>query len=261
MNASELFQAGQLDAAAAAAIEEIKADPGDLSRRAFLFAMLCFQGDLDRAGKQLSVLDAQTTQTEAAAYLNLLHAEQARRAVFYQGARPRFFFDPPVRIETYLSALRCLNSGRCDEAFGLLESAEEHRPEFAGTLDGTPFDDFADADDVTRSVIEFYQGRDYYWLPVDQLLRLQIVVPDPVRPRDLLWAPCQVIFKSGEIERGFTPGLYVDSFRAGEDELRLGHSTRFDDVGAGVFRGIGRKQFVAGDADPTPFELKDVSFN
>ncbi len=244
----------------AAAVQEVKDQPGDLSRRTLLFSLLCFQGDLERARKQLTVVDAQSTQTEAAAYLNLLASEESRRQVLHDGALPKFFVDHPARIEKHLTAIRRIKESHFAEAVRLLDEAEEARPEVPGTLNGMAFDDFADANDVTRSVIEFCQGRDYYWVPVDQLLQLQVVLPDPIRPRDLLWAPCQVFFKEDVVQRGFTPVLYVDSFMSQDDALRLGHGTKFDEVGSGVYRGVGRKQFVAGDADPTPLELKDVVF-
>ena len=260
MTANELFQAGRLDEAVTAVVQEVKDQPGDLSRRTLLFSLLCFQGDLERARKQLSAIDSLTTQTDAAAYLNLLAAEESRRQVFHDGALPKFFVDPPQRIEKSLAAVRRIKEHNFAEAHRLLDEAEAARPEFAGTFNGASFDDFADADDVTRSVVEFFQGRDYYWLPVDQLLQLQVVVPDPIRPRDLFWAPCQVFFKDGKAQRGFTSVLYIDSFQAHDDSLRLGHSTSFHDTGHGVFRGTGRKQFVAGDADPTPLELNDVTF-
>jgi protein involved in temperature-dependent protein secretion len=93
----------------------------------------------------------------------------------------------------------------------------------------------------------------------DQLAHIQVVMPEPVRPRDLYWAPCQVILKSGATQRGFTPVLYVDTWRASAEGVKLGHQTTFTDHG-GVFGGFGRKQFVAGEGDPTVFDLKDVTF-
>jgi hypothetical protein len=42
--------------------------------------------------------------------------------------------------------------------------------------------------------------------------------------------------------------------------LKLGHQTTFNDIGGHIFEGVGRKQFVAGEQDPTPFDLKDVTF-
>jgi type VI secretion system protein ImpE len=261
VNAGELFQAGRLGEAIAAAIQDIKNQPGDLPLRTLLFSLLCFDGDLDRARKQLDVVGNQAALSEAPAYSNMLAAEQARRRVFAEGLRPKFLVDPPPRLEKYIEAIGLVQARKYGHAKNLLDAAEDERVETPGMLNDTPFDDFADADDMTRCVFEFQQGQDYYWVPIEQMAHLQVVVPSPVRPRDLYSAPCQVILKNGMTQRGFTPVLYVDSYRESDPNLKLGHGTEFHDIGGGVYRGTGRKQFVAGEADPTPMDLTDVTFS
>ncbi len=260
MTASELYRAGQLDDAIAAAIQEVKDYPAERSRRTLLFALLCFAGDYERARKQLTAIDAQTTQSDAPAYLNLLKAEETRRQVLENALRPKFFVDPPARLELSLQAICRLKEGNGSEAKTLLDRSDEERPAVAGSLNGEAFDDFADADDVTRSFLEVFVGSDYFWAPFEQLQSLQVVLPDPVRPRDLLWAPCQLFLRDGCAQRGFTPVLYADSRRSNDDSLRLGQGTSFEEMDGGVCRGFGRKQFVAGEQDPTPLDLTDVVF-
>ncbi len=260
MNAVDLFQAGHLTEAIEAAVQEVKDQPGDLSRRTLLFSLLCFSGDLERAKKQLDVLGNQVAMSEAPAYANLITAELARRRVLNEGQRPKFFGLPAPGLEAHLLAITRLAGRQFEEAKQLLDAAEDERPPLTGTCNGVPFDDFADADDITRSIFEFQQGSDYYWVSFGDIIHLQVVLPDPVRPYDLYWAPCQIILKTGETQRGFTPALYVNSYQCPASSLRLGHETQFRDHGHEVHRGTGRKQFVAGDADPTILDLKDVSF-
>ncbi|QDT55808.1 ImpE protein [Caulifigura coniformis] len=259
MTAAELFHIGKLSEAVEAAIAEVKDQPGDLARRTLLFALLSFSGDLERARRQIDVVGNQAALSEAPIYHSLLAAEELRRKVLTEGLRPKFFEEPPARIEKHLQAIGQLAARQFSEAETLLRAAEEERPEFSGELNGTPFDDFADANDVTRSIFEFQQGRDYYWIPCDQLAHVQVVMPEPIRPRDLYWAPCQVILKSGATQRGFTPVMYVNSWQSSTDELKLGLQTTFRDDG-GVYTGFGRKQFVAGEGDPTVFDLGDLTF-
>src|ERR1700692_4357265 len=52
----ELYQAGQLQAAIQALTAEVKANPADGPGRIFLFELLSFAGDWDRAQKQIEVL-------------------------------------------------------------------------------------------------------------------------------------------------------------------------------------------------------------
>lgn len=261
MNAGELFQEGRLQDAIAAAIQQVKDRPEDMSQRTLLFSLLCFEGDLARAKKQLDVVDNQASMSEAPAYLNLLAAEETRRKVFAEGLKPKFFDAPPARLEKHLQAICRYAAGEHAEAHRWLELAEEERPETPGMLNGVAFDDFADANDVTRSFLEFQQGREYYWVPFEQIAHLQVVLPDPARPRDLYWSPCQVILKSGKPQRGYTPALYVTSYQSSDVAYKLGHGTHFNEVASGIYRGSGLKQFVAGDGDPTVFDLKDVTFD
>ncbi len=49
MNASELYEAGQLHEAVEAAISDVKGKPTDITLRYRLAELLCFAGDFDRA--------------------------------------------------------------------------------------------------------------------------------------------------------------------------------------------------------------------
>ena len=49
MNANELFQAGKLQEAIDTQIAQVKANPADQGKRLFLFELLAFAGELDRA--------------------------------------------------------------------------------------------------------------------------------------------------------------------------------------------------------------------
>ncbi len=49
MNATELYRAGKLQEAITAQVAEVKANPTDQGKRLFLFELLVFAGDLDRA--------------------------------------------------------------------------------------------------------------------------------------------------------------------------------------------------------------------
>ena len=57
MTAAELLRTGRLDDAIRTLGDELKASPLDTQRRSFLFELLCFAGQYDRAEKQLGILD------------------------------------------------------------------------------------------------------------------------------------------------------------------------------------------------------------
>ncbi|MGA9389246.1 MAG: virulence protein SciE type, partial [Candidatus Sulfotelmatobacter sp.] len=56
MNGQELYRAGHLNDAIKAVSAEVRDNPTDARRRVFLFELLCFAGEYERADKQLEVL-------------------------------------------------------------------------------------------------------------------------------------------------------------------------------------------------------------
>jgi type VI secretion system protein ImpE len=84
MTARELFQAGKLNEAVQALNAELRSDPTDVRRRTFLFELLCFAGEYDRAEKQLAILAEGNKQADMGAllYRAALHAEVVRQDTF-----------------------------------------------------------------------------------------------------------------------------------------------------------------------------------
>ena len=84
MTAKQLFQAGQLNEAIKALGAEVRDNPADPRRRTFLFELLCFAGEYDRAEKHLHVLAQGNSQAEMGAvlYFSALHAERTRLEKF-----------------------------------------------------------------------------------------------------------------------------------------------------------------------------------
>jgi len=55
-SAKEMLDAGDLRGAIAATTGDVKKNPTDTQRRIFLFELLCFAGDWDRAEKQIEAV-------------------------------------------------------------------------------------------------------------------------------------------------------------------------------------------------------------
>src|SRR5579885_3583659 len=106
MDASELFRTGRLHEAVQAQTQSVKAAPADPNKRVFLFELLAFAGDLDRAGKQLAAVryDEPTRDTTVTLYRLLLEAEGARRRFFRDGEEPTFLADPPDHLRLRIQA-------------------------------------------------------------------------------------------------------------------------------------------------------------
>ena len=64
MDAKQLFESGQLSEAISSLTSQIKSNPTDIGFRTFLFELLCFNGDWDRAVKQLDVISQHDVQLD-----------------------------------------------------------------------------------------------------------------------------------------------------------------------------------------------------
>lgn len=259
MNASELFKKGSLPEAIQAQINEVKASPADQSKRIFLFEMLAFAGDLDRARKQIDAIKYEHLELETAVanYRKLLEAEQARRNLFEGGVRPQFFGEVPHHVELRLQAIQCFRDKRPDEAAKLLQEAQQLSPTILGMLNGKPFNGLRDCDDLFGPVLEVMAGGKYIWVPLDQVESMAI--NPPKFPRDLIWFPArlELLYKGmGEI---FLPVLYPDSYKEADDKLKLGRSTVFSETEPVL--GKGSKLFLAGDDGVPLLEWRELIVN
>src|SRR5579859_7881309 len=106
MNADSLYRAGQLQAAIDEQIQAVKVAPADKGKRLFLFELLAFAGDLDRARRQIDAVTYDELELEAQVhdYKKLLDAEQLRRRLFTESRKPEFFTPPPDHVQLRLEA-------------------------------------------------------------------------------------------------------------------------------------------------------------
>jgi type VI secretion system protein ImpE len=85
-----LYREGKLREAIKALGEELRSNPTDAKRRTFLFELLVFAGEFDRAEKQLDILAGANADAAAGTllYRSALHAERTRQAMFANGETP-----------------------------------------------------------------------------------------------------------------------------------------------------------------------------
>ena len=257
----ELYQAGQLQAAIQALTAEVKAKPADGPSRIFLFELLSFAGDWDRAQKQIEVL-GQAGPNEALAvqvYLANIQAERTRERLFSEGLHPHFLNEPPPYVDRHLDAINRIREGNFAEARVLLDQAEEERPALPGTLNGRPFADFRDSDDVIGPVLELIVKDKYTWLPFEQIRRLEVSPPSKLR--DLVWARAKVEALDGTVGDVYVPALYEGTRRNADDQLRLGRMTAWLPLADDLSRGAGLKAFQVDEDDVALFEARKLEFH
>ena len=230
MTARELFQAGKLDDAIKVLGAELRDKPADAQRRTFLFELLCFAGDLERAEKHLHVLAdrEKDSQLGAVLYFAALHAEKLRREQFAGGQLP----------------------------------AADAAQEVPCKLNGESFDSIVDSDPRIGARLELYAAGAYLWIPFEHIVSIEMEAPK--RLRDLLWAPALVRtgpkFHDKELGEVLIPVLYPDSHAYPNDSVRLGRETHWKDVEGGEPIPMGQKMFLVDGEEFPLLEVRKLEF-
>jgi type VI secretion system protein ImpE len=257
MNAQDHFAAGRLAAAIDAQVQAVKGAPLDGGKRTFLFELLAFAGELDRADKQLAAIGAEATEKgwAASVYQNLLAAEAMRRKVFTGSKRPEVFLPAPDFLTKRMEAIGYLAAGQTAAALTALAASDEAAPMVRGTLNDKPVEGLRDADDLLSPILEVMVLRDYIWVPWSQINELEVQAP--AHPRDLLWAPARLVLSDGEQRRCYLPALYPNTYAAADDAVKLGRMTDWIvPEGEGPVRGVGQHLVVTGESDLGMLEIR-----
>ncbi|MEP6924894.1 MAG: type VI secretion system accessory protein TagJ [Pyrinomonadaceae bacterium] len=250
--AKTLLAANDLDGAIQLAISHVKSKPTDMTARTFLFELLIFAGEFERAEKQLDVLGQQDVNAMIGTqiYRQCIAAERARQKVFTADAVPQFITAQPPYVGLLLDAIRDLRNGNAAQAREKLDRSENDRPANAGKINGTrDFQDFRDYNDLTASVLEVFLKGEYVWLPLENVKKIKIDKPQSLR--DLCWTQATVESVDGTNGEVHLPALYVNSFKHDDKEIRLGKATDWTDATEDIFVGAGARLFwLDGQAQP-----------
>jgi type VI secretion system protein ImpE len=229
MTARELYHAGQLGAAIQALGARLRDNPTDVNGRTFLFELLCFAGEYERAQKHLDVLAGQgpDAATGALLYRAALHADRMRSQLFIQREYPEVHAgDAPV----------------------------------SGILNGQPFESIEDADPRIGPRLEIFAAGQVMWLPLAHIAAVEM--EPPKRLRDLLWPPALVrtgpAFKGTELGEVLMPALSPLSFRHKDDQVRLGRATVWEEQESGDVVPFGQKMFLVDGEEFPILELRHL---
>jgi type VI secretion system protein ImpE len=227
MQARQLFQAGKLDEAIQALGAEVRDNPTDAQRRSFLFELLCFAGQFDRAEKHLVILGTGSREAELGAllYHAALHAERLRQEMFEKESFPQ---------------------------------SDAHI--VGGTINGQAFTTITDADPRIGPRLEVFAAGQYMWLPFEHIDTVRVEAPK--RLRDLLWAPAIVrpaeTFKGLEMGEALIPAIAPLTFRQSDPAVRLGRVTEWVELEDGNQAPVGQKMLLVDDEEFPILELREL---
>ena len=263
MDAKQLFDSGHLQAAISQLTADVKASPRDLRNRIFLFELLCFTGDWQRAERQLDAVaqvsgDA-TVELGIEVYRGILRAEASRRQLFQGESRqPKFLSEPPPYTALHLKALTEIIEQHFDQAETSLKESSALRKNLQGQIDDTHFNDFKDGDDLIAPFLEVIVRADYLWLALEDIVRLEIRPPRTLR--DLLWIPGKVELREQQTIDVFIPVQYYGSSDHAEDPVKLGRMTVWENVGEETNLGKGQRTFLIDGDERSLLEIRKVEF-
>jgi type VI secretion system protein ImpE len=223
-----LYQAGQLSDAIASLSTELRSNPTHAGRRTFLFELLCFAGEYDRAERQLDVIAGGGREAEMGVllYRSALVAERRRSQMF---ERADFPTGPEPRA-------------------------------VSGTLNGQPFTSLTDADPRIGARLELFVAGQYTWLPLEHVA--SVVIEPPKRLRDLLWTPARVLpapdlvgLQLGEV---LIPALTPLAWRHSDSLVRLGRVTNWERLESGTEVPAGQKLLLVDGEEIPILEIRTL---
>ncbi len=229
MTPAQLYEAGRLDDAIAALAGRLRESPLDSRSRTFLFELLCFAGEFDRAEKHLDILadSGPEAQIGAMLYRTALHASRERVEMFETRSFP-LLGDPPASP--------------------------------TGTVNGTPFTTLEDADPRVGARLEVFAAGQYMWIPLKHVARVQ--TEGPTRLRDLLWMPAHITtgpeLRDLDLGEVLLPVVTPLAFRHSDPRVRLGRSADVVTGDEGEAWPEGAKVLFV-DGEPLPLvDLRDL---
>lgn len=228
MTPRDLLQAGKLDEAIDALSVELRDNPTDTRRRTFLFELLCFAGNYDRAEKQLAVVGQGSKEAEMGAllYHSALHAERLRQRMFETRTFP--LTSPPKPV--------------------------------SGTLNGQPFQSLADADPRIGARLELFVAGQYTWMPFEHIASVEMLPPKQLR--DLLWARAIVrpaeSFREMEMGEVIVPAIAPLTWRNADGSVRLGRVTQWEQFDDDSEAPIGQKLLLVDGEEFPILEIREL---
>lgn len=232
MEAHELLKAGKLNDAISTLQTYLVENPSDNQAQTFLFELICFTGDFQRAEQQLRQLVRDShphSESGIARYHSVIRAERERQALFADHKHPRQLVDGG------LSAFR-------------------------GTLNGHEFLSFSDADSRISDKLEIFVDGEYLWIGLSDVRRLRL--PAPRKLRDLLWLPAEITvspsLQAPELEDIWLPMMTPLTWQHPDQEVKLGRVSDWRENQFGDFAPYGIKSYLVDGADVPLAEIREL---
>jgi type VI secretion system protein ImpE len=232
VDAEQLFKAGKLREAISALNAQLRSNPADQRNRTFLFELLCFAGEYDRAEQQLAILGQEGREESMSGtllYKAAIKAEKTRQEMFERRAFPQPLLD-------------------------------EAGTTVSGKLNGKEFAMLSDADPRIGEKLEVFAAGYYIWLSFHDITSVRVTRPK--RLRDLLWIPAEVVmvaaFRSRDLDEIMIPAMAPLSWQHPDEEVRLGRISEWCEDEAGEVAPYGLKCILVDGEEMPIVEIREL---
>ncbi|GAB3528880.1 type VI secretion system accessory protein TagJ [Photobacterium alginatilyticum] len=245
-NISSLLQQAKVVEAIRLIENQLQEKPKDVDLRSQFIELLCIDGQLERADKQLNLLVQQNPAylVGATNVRQLIRAAQARLD-FANGAASASIVR---KADDSLSALVMLRLALNEnDDIQVIESArqlEVNRNDVVMVINEIERERLRDLDDTLADYLEvFGTNGQYYLVPFDALISLEL---QPVTSLiEQVWRKVEIDIEGGLSGEAFVPMTYIGSNTGAQ---KLGRETDWLAVNdTGVCVGVGQKMFLFGD--------------
>jgi type VI secretion system protein ImpE len=96
----------------------------------------------------------------------------------------------------------------------------------------------------------------YYWMPFNQLSRIDVEAPSDVR--DLVWLPAQLTLTNGGETAALIPTRYPGSETIDDDAIRLSRRTDWKNADEDTFIGSGQRILTTDSIETGVLELREL---
>jgi type VI secretion system protein ImpE len=240
----QMLQNGQLQEAIQFIEAYLKDDPMNVDFKSKHVELLCINGELERADKQLNFLVQKHPDflIGAANLRQLIRAEQARQDFMVGKAVPQLFATSDAHVEALMKLRLAMTDAKEDisECANNLESA---RPQVSLMLSDKMTEEVRDLDDTVGGFVEIFGTDGEFYLA--QLSEIDYINFKPVTSLlEMVWRRVDLAIKNGPSGEAHIPMVYAGSET---DAQKLGRETDWQEIATEVMTGKGLKMWFADD--------------
>jgi type VI secretion system protein ImpE len=247
---------GPLESQLSTLMAQVRKAPTNMRLRVHLAQLCMVLGQWERALGQLQTLGLSeaTALPFAQAYREAIRCERVRARVFAGELSPPVLGTPTPWFAWLAQALRHRALGEHAAADALQQQAFDAAPASAFCIDGVDVDWIADADSRIGPCLEALVNGQYYWIPFDDIRRLQIEAP--VDLRDLVWTAARLTLVNGGEHPVLLPSRYPGSECETDDALKRSALTVWEPLGESGWKGLGQRMWASSAGEHAMLEAR-----